>query len=317
MCRLSVFFLLMLSVLLSACGGGGGGGGDVGVAGGGGNINTSVSMPDTGQINCFNSVGIIDCFNNGQDGDFLINPPSYTDNLNGTISDDVTGLMWQKEDNDTIMNRIVAGEYCSQSQLGNHNDWRIPSLIELVGLVNYREEIRPAIDRAVFSGTNQEFYWTSEPSFNSQIMKVTFYSGAVRTQPDSFSAYTRCVRGSKTENALVDNGDGTIKDNSTGFMWEKFDSGLSLSWEESLTFCKNLDYPVGVHSDWRLPNIKELFSLFYANTDNILSNSGDIYWSSTTPPYFNQAKIAWVFDINGETTTRPKEFAINNVRCVR
>ncbi len=33
----------------------------------------------------------------GQDAQYQVNKPSYTDNDNGTITDNVTGLMWQKE----------------------------------------------------------------------------------------------------------------------------------------------------------------------------------------------------------------------------
>ena len=32
----------------------------------------------------------------GQDAQYRVNPPSYTDNGDGTVTDNVTGLMWQK-----------------------------------------------------------------------------------------------------------------------------------------------------------------------------------------------------------------------------
>lgn len=56
---------------------------------------------DTGQINCFNNSEIITCPQQGesfygQDANYQSNQPSYIDNGDGTITDMVTGLMWQE-----------------------------------------------------------------------------------------------------------------------------------------------------------------------------------------------------------------------------
>jgi hypothetical protein len=45
---------------------------------------------DTGQTTAYGEFA-------GQDADRSINPPSYKDNGDGTISDMVTGLMWTKD----------------------------------------------------------------------------------------------------------------------------------------------------------------------------------------------------------------------------
>jgi len=55
---------------------------------------TDFKLPDTGQTQSFTSTF-------GEDSDYTINPPSYTDNGDGTITDNVTGLIWQKEDDNT------------------------------------------------------------------------------------------------------------------------------------------------------------------------------------------------------------------------
>lgn len=55
-------------------------------------------LPDTGQTTCYDTSGnVINCKGTGQDGAYNFNPLSYTDN-NGTVTDNNTGLIWQKED---------------------------------------------------------------------------------------------------------------------------------------------------------------------------------------------------------------------------
>ena len=48
-------------------------------------------LPDTGQTQSYTTTF-------GEDQDYLINTPSFTNNNNGTITDNVTGLMWQQVD---------------------------------------------------------------------------------------------------------------------------------------------------------------------------------------------------------------------------
>ena len=56
-------------------------------------------VPDTGQSTCYDTPGnVISCDGTGQDGAYSINPMSYTDNGNDTVTDNNTGLMWQKQD---------------------------------------------------------------------------------------------------------------------------------------------------------------------------------------------------------------------------
>lgn len=57
-----------------------------------------------------------------------------------------------------------------------------------------------------------------------------------------------------------DNGDGTVSDLHTGLMWQKTpDFRNRLTWAEALAYSKTLK--LGGHTDWRLPTVKELYSL--------------------------------------------------------
>ena len=68
-----------------------------------------------------------------------------------------------------------------------------------------------------------------------------------------------------------DNGDGTITDNITGLMWQKspdFNSDGNIDYEDKMTYSEAValvnTFSLAGYNDWRLPTIKELYSLFMA-----------------------------------------------------
>ncbi len=61
------------------------------------------------------------------------------------------------------------------------------------------------------------------------------------------------------EMAYKDNGDGTVSDLNTGLMWEKTPSAGPVTWGQAQTYCQELT--LGGYDDWRLPTLKELFSI--------------------------------------------------------
>ncbi len=64
-----------------------------------------------------------------------------TDNHDGTISDEATGLMWQKEDSQTGFDWKSALQYARVLSLANHSDWRLPTVKELESLVDYENQV--------------------------------------------------------------------------------------------------------------------------------------------------------------------------------
>ena len=64
----------------------------------------------------------------GQDAQYQINIPSYTDNGDGTITDNVTGLMWEQDMGSKIAFE-AAFTKAEASTLGGYDDWRVPSII--------------------------------------------------------------------------------------------------------------------------------------------------------------------------------------------
>jgi hypothetical protein len=88
----------------------------------------------------------------------------------------------------------------------------------------------------------------------------------------------------------TDNGDGTITDNATGLEWVASPTaagvGGTYTWANAITACEGLTY--AGHSDWRLPNIKELQSIVdYGRVSPAIdttyfTSQSSVYWSSTT-----------------------------------
>ena len=81
-------------------------------------------------------------------------------NSNGTVFDSKTNLTWQQEVLNETFNWKQAHEYARQLNLGGYNDWRLPTVDELAGIVDKTKQ-KPAIDRQVFPDTLSEAFWTS------------------------------------------------------------------------------------------------------------------------------------------------------------
>ena len=60
------------------------------------------------------------------------NGASYTNNQDGTVTDNVTSLMWQQTVPTTTFTWTDAGAHCPTLTLGGHGDWRLPTVIELI-----------------------------------------------------------------------------------------------------------------------------------------------------------------------------------------
>lgn len=97
--------------------------------------------PDTGQTTSFTTTF-------GEDADYTFNPPAFTENGDGTVTDNVTGLMWQKADGGE-MTWEDAGSYAAALSLGGRSDWRLPSNHELFSVLNHGGN--PALDAAYFT----------------------------------------------------------------------------------------------------------------------------------------------------------------------
>ncbi|MHB1351039.1 MAG: Lcl domain-containing protein [Desulfobulbaceae bacterium] len=115
-----------------------------------GAISKGVDLPQTSQTTCYDAAGtLIDCPGTGQDGDIRAGmpwpQPRFTDNADGTLTDNLTGLVWLQDarcpsyqywtDALTWANTLASG-LCGLSDGSVAGDWRLPNILELESLVN-------------------------------------------------------------------------------------------------------------------------------------------------------------------------------------
>jgi uncharacterized protein DUF1566/dockerin type I repeat protein len=361
-------------------------------------------FPATGQTTCWDSSAkVTSCAGTGQDGEIQAGAPlSYTDNGDGTITDNNTGLVWEKQSRDGSVHDVgnaytwdeafsahVAG--LNTANFAGHQDWRLPNVKELQTIVDYGNA-NPAVSTAFNSGctasctpttcscTAAAFYWSSTsnvagPSF---AWGVHFFAGASEAGGNvkSSTALVRAVRGSAPclpatgqtacwdstgtvipcagtgqdadlrEGApfsFIDNGDGTITDNTTGLVWEKKSAdGTIHNVDNTLTWAAAFSTHVAGlnstnfagHGDWRLPNVKELRSIVdYGTASPSVSTAFDTgctagctvtscsctaaspHWCSTT--LASSPVSAWFVDFIIGNVSADFKATFHSVRAVR
>ncbi len=120
------------------------------------------AIVDTGQTICYDDSGAIDCPNtgdafDGQDAQISGNTPDFTDNGDGTVTDHVTGLMWQQSPDTDGDGDIDAADKLTYDQavagagaldLAGYSDWRLPTIKELYSLIDFS-----GIDPSGFNGS--------------------------------------------------------------------------------------------------------------------------------------------------------------------
>jgi hypothetical protein len=266
----------------------------------------------------------------GEDGDYAGRAPAFADNGDGTVTDKVTGLVWEKVDGGE-MTWEKARERAAALRLAGKSDWRLPTSMELLGLMDHGRH-GPAMDTAVFPRTEARYWWTSSPMAGdaSRVWLVNSGGGIgphPRTETTSAGGdrpvHVRCVRGACAAGngpRLRDNGDGTVSDLRTGLVWQRIGVAQPMTWEQALAACESLR--LAGKDDWRLPNIKELRSL----SDDALSRPSvdraffpevraATYWSSTTQS--NRPERAWHVDFSGGLVTYADKSAPQLVLAVR
>ena len=163
----------------------------------------------TGQTTCYNTSGTeISCTDTGQDGDLqkgVTSPsPRFTDNGDGTVTDNLTGLMWAKNANlGGLMTWDDAIDYANSLSLGSdgcgspYTDWRLPNRFELESLLDLGN-IGPVLpSNHLFLNALSTNYWSSTTyiGVTSSAWDVSMYNGYVKHNYKTNVYYVWPVRG--------------------------------------------------------------------------------------------------------------------------
>jgi hypothetical protein len=257
----------------------------------------------------------------------LPHPASYDVSSTGTVFDRVTGLMWQREVGAKNMSLDDATETCARLDLGGYHDWRVPSRIELVSILDMGET-KPSIDRGAFPGTPPDWFWTSSDSAKSptEAWYVYFYFGYPKTDERRSHFRVRCVR---TERAPAYTGDpdahyevggASVADRATGLVWERVVPPRTFNFTGAAEYCAHLN--LDRHLDWRVPSLPELETLVDERKSNPSIDSSafpdtppEQFWTSSL--FGNKGGDAWHVGFDHGDAIYAQFKWTYRVRCVR
>jgi len=128
-------------------------------------IGLRAPVPKTGQTASYAT---------GDDGDLEKGvawpTPRFTDNGNGTVTDNLTGLIWLKNANCfgarnwtqalSDANTLNSGE-CGLGDGSSEGDWRLPNVRELQSLIDYGRQTPALPSGHPFTGVQSSLYWSS------------------------------------------------------------------------------------------------------------------------------------------------------------
>jgi hypothetical protein len=125
------------------------------------------------------------------------------DTQRGVVIDSNTMLIWQRElqncDKDATSPTCTWSEaksYCDKLVLAGADDWRLPTPVELLSIVDMTM-FGPAIDQTLFPDTPGQGFWTAslyEPLAPMYAWYVNAYHGSVDNTPVGKPNNVRCVR---------------------------------------------------------------------------------------------------------------------------
>lgn len=114
-------------------------------------------------------------------------------------------------------------------------------------------------------------------------------------------------------------GDGSVRDNETGLVWERAPSAAEMSQPDAMAHCASLELAGG---GWRLPSILELRSIVDESRDNPAIDLS-IFPGTATAPYWTSTRAArsgsygWTIYFGNGVADHAMTTLPGRARCVR
>jgi hypothetical protein len=137
----------------------------------------------------------------------------FKDNNDGTVTDNKTGLMWQKCSEGQTGNfceglpKTYTFEGALQQQINKNSrdllnyfvgykDWRLPTMLELMSLIE-QQCANPAINASIFPNTDPKYFWTNDVYVDDLSLSwvINFYDGENWARNKGMTFNVRLVRG--------------------------------------------------------------------------------------------------------------------------
>ncbi len=219
-----------------------------------------------------------------------------TTNGGAVVVDAVTGLWWEQTNAHGVGTLGAAAAYCASINTGGQQDWRVPTRVELISIVDFAAPLELP---AIFDSPKSE-QWTQSRLIGdgTQVYFVDFVSNATfslvgNISPASSAGYVRCVRNGRPlpasptsplppglwvqQGIYVHN---TLTDQS----WEKTPSTVPADYDGAAQHCASL-----VGAAYRIPTIRELDSL--TDESRIANPAWPAAFDGTQAEYWSQTPV--------------------------
>lgn len=249
-----------------------------------------------------------------------------------TVTDKTTGLVWQRQEPTPVSAAFAqAKSYCDALDLAGQQDWRLPTRIELLTILDYGQSAG-VLNKTVFPDSPQPggtVAWTSSLSLlqaqldDRYMVDISLALVTISTN-DQLSNLYRCVRGGPTTSPLKRYvvSSGTARDVRTGLTWQTAAFPTTQLFDDAKASCASLSLG-GAGAPWRLPTVRELVTLI-DEAREVVPMVPDVfdagpkarYWSSTIRA--NPATAAYAVDMD-TANVHQEDFTTEkmSVRCVR
>lgn len=238
------------------------------------------------------------------------------------VKDNVTGLIWEGKTSSgpragtrRFANQGTVGtndadgyvQEVNNARLCGFSDWRLPTVIELQGLVNYGvPSPGPTISTSWFPNTTGAVYWTADGSAerSTEAWYVNFDYGSASWSPRVLLYAVRLVRGDAQPPRYTFNSTGDeVTDTRTGLVWRRCVEGTTWNGSTCTGASRFFTHEGALahaqsQAGWRLPSVKELSSIAdrsrmtpALNTAVFPAVSAGYFW--TTTPLVGGPSDAW------------------------